>query len=764
MTRTAVNGSPASAIVGGCDVRVRQARRRRVAAGPRPMVGGWERRSRGRAISDWFTRDWPESSTSGHRGAIAAGGTRTNLHLSRYRTSTVLGHACRAGQTSGAGPRVRPRRSSPRTRADATMDPDRIPTEPTTDAEPPAATSLTTGPSQAPTSPAARSRTPVGAPRRGRRARVGRDVHAPGSGSASVAPLRHGRHRQPAPSPASAWPTFELIQEAWDTLHKQYVGRADLDDQALDLRGHQRPDRGRRRHGPHRLHDARGAGGTERRAVRLVRRDRRPDRRPTDGRPAADRRASSRTARPRQPASWPATSSSRSTASRPRATTSTTSPAGSAARPGPTVELTVRRTAPMARERTYTITRADVALEPVIVDAWSRAPRPPCSASTRSRTGSADDDRQGAQGRSRRPARDRLVLDLRGNPGGYVNEAVGIASQFLADGRRLYRAQRRRQRDAPPGLARRRRARTCRSSSSSTRTPPAPPRSSRAPCRMRAAPRSSATRRSGPGRSSASSSCRDGSALRDRDRRVADAQGPADLAPRHRAGRRRRTPERRRAADAGRRPRYDARSRRFDDRPAARAGAQPGGVGSLGSGSFTGVESSRAAASESSGSAAAVASSKSAAGSGAPGHVDAQPATVRGCHRRERLALLDELGRRLGRAEDLVVEPDDRRTHRLPERRALALAHAAAVGSGSTDGDPTADPQRREPGDDRDPAGRHERGGVVADVLADHAGRDPRGDRRPDMCAANTQPYTIPTLCRPKASATSATVGGTVAM
>ena len=29
---------------------------------------------------------------------------------------------------------------------------------------------------------------------------------------------------------------------------------------------------------------------------------------------------------------------------------------------------------------------------------------------------------------------DRLVLDLRGNPGGYVGEAVDIASQFLKDG------------------------------------------------------------------------------------------------------------------------------------------------------------------------------------------------------------------------------------------------------------------------------------------------------------------------------------------
>jgi carboxyl-terminal processing protease len=29
---------------------------------------------------------------------------------------------------------------------------------------------------------------------------------------------------------------------------------------------------------------------------------------------------------------------------------------------------------------------------------------------------------------------DRIVLDMRGNPGGYVNEAVGVASQFLTKG------------------------------------------------------------------------------------------------------------------------------------------------------------------------------------------------------------------------------------------------------------------------------------------------------------------------------------------
>ena len=35
------------------------------------------------------------------------------------------------------------------------------------------------------------------------------------------------------PSPAPADKEFALIHEAWDTLHKQYVARAELDDQAL---------------------------------------------------------------------------------------------------------------------------------------------------------------------------------------------------------------------------------------------------------------------------------------------------------------------------------------------------------------------------------------------------------------------------------------------------------------------------------------------------------------------------------------------------
>ena len=45
---------------------------------------------------------------------------------------------------------------------------------------------------------------------------------------------RHGGHRSPRPrAPHRPDKEFALIREAWDTLHKQYVARAELDDQAL---------------------------------------------------------------------------------------------------------------------------------------------------------------------------------------------------------------------------------------------------------------------------------------------------------------------------------------------------------------------------------------------------------------------------------------------------------------------------------------------------------------------------------------------------
>ncbi len=79
------------------------------------------------------------------------------------------------------------------------------------------------------------------------------------------------------------------------------------------------------------------------------------------------------------------------------------------------------------------IVRADVPDRARVVDARpghedrARPPRPVLDGRRRRH-------RQGAQATPRAAGADRIVLDLRGNPGGYVNEAVGVASQFLKSG------------------------------------------------------------------------------------------------------------------------------------------------------------------------------------------------------------------------------------------------------------------------------------------------------------------------------------------
>jgi carboxyl-terminal processing protease len=97
---------------------------------------------------------------------------------------------------------------------------------------------------------------------------------------------------------------------------------------------------------------------------------------------------------------------------------------------GTTVDVTIR--AEDGTERTLTITRADVPVDPV---SWTLVP------GTRTGLIRLDQFSSGAMNEvvealeaAREAGAERLVLDLRGNPGGYVNEAVGIASQFLTEG------------------------------------------------------------------------------------------------------------------------------------------------------------------------------------------------------------------------------------------------------------------------------------------------------------------------------------------
>jgi carboxyl-terminal processing protease len=96
---------------------------------------------------------------------------------------------------------------------------------------------------------------------------------------------------------------------------------------------------------------------------------------------------------------------------------------------GTKVELTIRSG---TVERSVSIVRADVPIEPVT---WAMVPgsRTALIRLEQFSAGAADDIVK-ALDAARAEGADRIVLDLRGNPGGYVNEAVGVASQFLKSG------------------------------------------------------------------------------------------------------------------------------------------------------------------------------------------------------------------------------------------------------------------------------------------------------------------------------------------
>ena len=315
------------------------------------------------------------------------------------------------------------------------MDTDRIPSGSTTDHEPTDATSLASSPSPAPTSPATV---------RGRRpALIGAVValalvatFSAGIGVGSLlSPDRDGTAAttpDPASSlePGASAPTeFSLIQEAWDTLHREYVANDELDDQALIWAaidgmtdavgdtGHtdfmtpeEREARNDSLQGSYvgigvRIDateeglprvvavfpesPAEGAGILADDVIIEV-----------DGTPTLDKTIDEVAALVRGEA-------------------------------GTTVSVTVRAdgTGP---ERSYDIVRADVPIDPV---SWSMVPGTTTAVVRLEQfsNGAADQIVETLQA-AREQGADRVVLDLRANPGGYVNEAVGIASQFLSEG------------------------------------------------------------------------------------------------------------------------------------------------------------------------------------------------------------------------------------------------------------------------------------------------------------------------------------------
>jgi carboxyl-terminal processing protease len=76
--------------------------------------------------------------------------------------------------------------------------------------------------------------------------------------------------------------------------------------------------------------------------------------------------------------------------------------------------------------------RSDVPVQPV---SWTLVPGTTTALIQLEQfsNGAADDTVEALKA-ARTAGATRIVLDLRGNPGGYVNEAVGVASQFLSSG------------------------------------------------------------------------------------------------------------------------------------------------------------------------------------------------------------------------------------------------------------------------------------------------------------------------------------------
>src|SRR5260221_6756355 len=115
------------------------------------------------------------------------------------------------------------------------MDPDSIPTEPIIDPGPLDATAVATGPSQASGSPTAgRGRgTAI------RRAAIGLALaltFSVGIGVGSLVTSAEDGAGTATPNPTGAATSareLALIDQAWDILHDQYVGKDELDDQAL---------------------------------------------------------------------------------------------------------------------------------------------------------------------------------------------------------------------------------------------------------------------------------------------------------------------------------------------------------------------------------------------------------------------------------------------------------------------------------------------------------------------------------------------------
>jgi carboxyl-terminal processing protease len=311
------------------------------------------------------------------------------------------------------------------------MDSDSIPTEPIIDPGPLDATDVAPGPSQVSGSPTAGRGRGAGI----RRLAIGLALaltFAAGIGVGRVAPSAQGNADAPTPGPSgrpSSAEELALIGQAWDILHDQYVGKDQLDDRALAYGAIEGLTNavGDTGHTSFLTPEERAAraddlsGSYVGIGVRIATAE--------DGLPVIDEVFKGS---PAEKAGLKAGDEITEVDGKSTSGHNLDDVAGWVrGEAGTTVKVEIRHGA-AGTERQVSIVRAAVA---DVVVSWTMVPATTIAFLRLDQfsNGSADDVRA-TLGEIKAAGAERLILDLRGNPGGYVNEAVGVASQFLSSG------------------------------------------------------------------------------------------------------------------------------------------------------------------------------------------------------------------------------------------------------------------------------------------------------------------------------------------
>lgn len=113
--------------------------------------------------------------------------------------------------------------------------------------------------------------------------------------------------------------------------------------------------------------------------------------------------------------------------------------------PGTQVQLTIERPSTGA-SFSRTLTRAKITIKPV---SWSMLPDNVGLIRISEFSNAATDGVKDALTHLKAEGAKSLILDLRDNPGGLLNEAIGVASQFMTEGSPIYQYQARDQKPQP---------------------------------------------------------------------------------------------------------------------------------------------------------------------------------------------------------------------------------------------------------------------------------------------------------------------------